>query len=160
MTKLNINFHRGNPSTEHRLHHINHFINSLSQLAQAGLENTLRLSHTFMQIQESIQRYESDMRREIQISSIRIDLMDNLVENITFNNEDIQEIMSWYQKSSKFYDAKVELARKDLVAHVQAFSTDDESGDMTIGNILYAIRTSAEKLRRVKFSLRNGLLIG
>ena len=40
--------------------------------------------------------------------------MDELSENITFNNEDIQEVISWYHKSSKFYDKKVENAREEL----------------------------------------------
>ena len=45
--------------------------------------------------------------------------MSELAENITLNNEDMSEILRWYEKSSRFYDNKVETARAELVNIVQ-----------------------------------------
>ena len=101
-----------------------------------------------------MRRYESEARRTIAVPQLRIDLMDELSENITLNNQDIDEVLRWYEKSSHFYDNKIEIARAELVKLVQSLTTDDESGDMVISHILYSIRMSVEKLNQVKMNLR------
>ena len=40
--------------------------------------------------------------------------MDEFRDNITYNNEDMQEIADWYTKSSYYYDGKIESSRRNI----------------------------------------------
>ena len=59
-------------------------------MAQNGLEASLRLSHTFEQVKESVERFKSNAENQIVIGDFSSDLVEELKENILFNNEDFQ----------------------------------------------------------------------
>ena len=67
-------------------------------------------------------------------------MMREYKENITYNNEDIEEIADWYKKSSEYYDGKIDNQRRYMVALVHQMTVDNAAGDEVIANILYSIR--------------------
>ena len=115
---------------ESRMHHILHFTQQLAILCNDGLESSLTISNTFMQIQDSIREYEYKLERFVQVpDSFDPELMKEYKENITYNNADIEEVADWYKKSSEYYDGKIENQRRYLVALVHQMTVDNAAGD-------------------------------
>ena len=49
-------------------------------------------------------------------------------ENVTYNNEDMEEIADWYQKSNEYYSNRIDNARRYLIALIQQMTVDDNAG--------------------------------
>ena len=139
---------------ESRMHHILHFTQQLAILCNDGLESSLTISHTFMQIQDSIREYEYKLDRHVEIrDSFDPQLMAEYRENITYNNDDIEEISDWYKKSSEYYDGKIDNQRRYMVALIHQMTVDNAAGDEVIANILYSVRAAAERITTIKYRL-------
>ena len=96
------------------------------------------------------------MERIIQVQdTFDNNLMAQYKENITFNNEDIEAVADWYQKSSNYYDSRIESARRYLITLVYQLTVNNDAGDEAVANILYSIRTATERLSAIKFRLVN-----
>ena len=50
-------------------------------------------------------------------------------ENVTYNNEDMEEIADWYQKSNEYYSNRIDNARRYLIALIQQMTVDDNAGN-------------------------------
>ena len=49
-------------------------------------------------------------------------------ENVTYNNEDMEEIADWYQKSNEYYSNRIDNSRRYLIALIQQMTVDDNAG--------------------------------
>ena len=56
-------------------------------------------------------------------------LMAEFKENVTYNNEDMEEIADWYQKSNEYYSNRIDNARRYLIALIQQMTVDDNAGN-------------------------------
>ena len=61
-------------------------------------------------------------------------------ENVTYNNEDMEEIADWYQKSNEYYSNRIDNARRYLIALIQQMTVDDNAGKI-FNNSLEIIKT-------------------
>ena len=52
-------------------------------------------------------------------------------ENVTYNNEDMEEIADWYQKSNEYYSNRIDNSRRYLIALIQQMTVDDNAGKIT-----------------------------
>ena len=59
-------------------------------------------------------------------------LMAEFKENVTYNNEDMEEIADWYQKSNEYYSNRIDNARRYLIALIQQMTVDDNAGNFPI----------------------------
>ena len=58
-------------------------------------------------------------------------LMAEFKENVTYNNEDMEEIADWYQKSNEYYSNRIDNSRRYLIALIQQMTVDDNAGKIT-----------------------------
>ena len=65
-------------------------------------------------------------------------LMAEFKENVTYNNEDMEEIADWYQKSNEYYSNRIDNARRYLIALIQQMTVDDNAGNFP--NLLEIIK--------------------
>ena len=102
-----------------------------------------------MQVKDSIKEYEYKLERVVNIQGLQIhmytliyfpyiqyfysdtfdeNLMAEFKENVTYNNEDMEEIADWYQKSNEYYSNRIDNARRYLIALIQQMTVDDNAG--------------------------------
>lgn len=71
--------------------------------------------------------------------------MEEISKNISYNNEDFDELSSWYYDTHKFYKHKLMNAKNELNQLVLSFGVEDIRGDAFIQGILFTIRSTMEK---------------
>ena len=59
-------------------------------------------------------------------------LMAEFKENVTYNNEDMEEIADWYQKSNEYYSNRIDNSRRYLIALIQQMTVDDNAGKFAV----------------------------
>ncbi|CAG5099008.1 Oidioi.mRNA.OKI2018_I69.XSR.g16168.t1.cds [Oikopleura dioica] len=131
---------------EHRYHHIVHFFKTLSHVAHDSFESSLRLANKFTHIQEALDNYAERAAKELPYEELEgLDLMDEISQNISYNNADFDELSSWYYDTHKFYKHKLMNAKNELNQLVLSFGVEDIRGDAFIQGILFTIRSTMEK---------------